>query len=252
LSLARQTYRAPSHCHSGALQPPRYSTLTARLFGVVCMRRPRFARAFGKPAARRYNRQMRAANSTTDTVTADTVTAGPDTATVTTTVAADAQVIDRDGYRKNVGLIVCNHRAQVLWARRVRRDGWQFPQGGVRPRERALDAALRELHEEIGLRASDVRLLGATGGWLRYEVPGAARALDARRPARFRGQKQKWFLFKLIADESSVRLDASPAPEFDRWRWIDYWHPLQQIVAFKRPVYRAALLELAPLLPGAG
>lgn len=160
--------------------------------------------------------------------------------------ATDTQVIDRDGYRKNVGIIVCNNRGQVLWARRVRRDGWQFPQGGVKPFESAVDAAFRELHEEIGLRAHDVCLLGATDRWLRYEVPGAAR--DFRR-RHFRGQKQRWFLFKLIADESSVRLDASNDPEFDSWRWIDYWGPLQQIVAFKRPVYQAALQELAPLLP---
>jgi len=161
--------------------------------------------------------------------------------------ATDTQVIDRDGYRKNVGIIVCNDRGQVLWARRVRRDGWQFPQGGVKPHEAAVDAAFRELHEEIGLRARDVRLLGATGKWLRYEVPGAAR--DYRRRHKFRGQKQRWFLFNLIADESSVRLDASNDPEFDRWRWIDYWLPLQHIVEFKRPVYREALRELAPLLP---
>lgn len=159
--------------------------------------------------------------------------------------ATNTQVIDRDGYRKNVGIIVCNDRSQVLWARRVRRDGWQFPQGGVKPHEPAVDAAFRELHEEIGLQARDVRLLGATDRWLRYEVPGAARGYRRR----FRGQKQRWFLFNLIADESSVRLDASNDPEFDRWRWIDYWGPLRHIVEFKRPVYREALRELAPLLP---
>jgi len=161
--------------------------------------------------------------------------------------AIDSQVIDRDGYRKNVGIIVCNNRSQVLWARRVRRDGWQFPQGGVKPHEAAVDAAFRELQEEIGLRARDVCLLGATDRWLRYEVPGMAR--DYRRRNAFRGQKQRWFLFKLIGDESSVRLDASVAPEFDQWRWIDYWGPLHYIVEFKKPVYRAALRELEPLLP---
>jgi len=162
--------------------------------------------------------------------------------------SADKYLLDRDGYRKNVGIIVCNNRRQVLWARRVRHDGWQFPQGGIKPNEVPLDAAFRELHEEIGLQAGDVRLLGATDRWLRYQVPYATRGYR-RRMRSFRGQEQRWFLFKLIADESSVRLDLSNTPEFDRWRWIDYWGPMHQIVEFKKPVYRQVLLELEPLLP---
>ncbi len=158
----------------------------------------------------------------------------------------DNHHIDRDGYRKNVGIIVCNNRCQVLWARRVRHDGWQFPQGGIKPNESAEQAAFRELQEEIGLTAHDVRLLGATDKWLRYDVP---RAANAHRHRRFRGQKQRWFLFKLISQESSVRLDFSDAPEFDQWRWIDYWGSLQHIVEFKKLVYRKALTELEPLLP---
>ena len=156
--------------------------------------------------------------------------------------------IDRDGYRKNVGIIVCNDQAQVLWARRIRHDGWQFPQGGIEPQESARDAAYRELYEEIGLAPHDVRLLGATDRWLRYDVPYAPKTNYFRRNRGFRGQKQRWFLFHLQAEESSVRLDASENPEFDYWQWVDYWRPLQQIVAFKRSVYRRALTELEPLL----
>ncbi len=156
--------------------------------------------------------------------------------------------LDRDGYRKNVGIIVCNRRGQVLWARRVRHDGWQFPQGGVLPDESAKQAAFRELQEEVGLCDSDVQLLGATDRWLKYEVPYAAKARLYRQPRQFRGQKQRWFLFQLIAQESKVRLDASDAPEFDRWEWVDYWYPLQQIVAFKKSVYQEMLAELEPLI----
>ncbi len=163
-------------------------------------------------------------------------------------MGAEKGDIDRDGYRKNVGIIVCNHRCQVLWARRVRHDGWQFPQGGVKPDESAMQAAFRELQEEVGLAAHDVHLLGATDEWLRYEVPYAAKANPYRRARRFRGQKQRWFLFQLIAAESSVRLDVSDNPEFDQWQWIDYWLPLQQIVEFKKRVYRRALMELQPLM----
>lgn len=162
--------------------------------------------------------------------------------------ADDKYLIDRDGYRKNVGLIVCNQHRQVLWARRVRHDGWQFPQGGVRPDESAREAAFRELQEEVGLEAGDVHLLGATDKWLKYEVPYTAKVRHYRRTRQFRGQKQRWFLFQLIARESSVRLDISNTPEFDQWQWVDYWSPLQQIVEFKKMVYQKALTELEPLM----
>jgi putative (di)nucleoside polyphosphate hydrolase len=157
-------------------------------------------------------------------------------------------LLDRDGYRKNVGIIVCNDLTQVLWARRIRHDGWQFPQGGIEPRESARDAAFRELYEEIGLVGKDVKLLGSTDKWMRYDVPYAPKANYYRRTRSFRGQKQRWFLFKLVAQESSVRLDLTENPEFDHWQWVDYWRPLQQIVAFKRSVYKQALTELEPLL----
>ncbi len=152
--------------------------------------------------------------------------------------------VDRQGYRKNVGIIVCNRDGRVLWARRVRRDGWQFPQGGVKPLEPPIDAAFRELREEVGLQGYDVHLLGATDRWLKYEVPYAG----AGRAHGFRGQKQRWFLFQLITVESRVRLDVSATPEFDRWCWVDYWRPVQQVVAFKKEVYRKALTELEPSL----
>ena len=158
------------------------------------------------------------------------------------------QQLDRDGYRKNVGIIVCNNARQVLWARRTQRDGWQFPQGGVEPRESATQAAFRELYEEIGLKSRDVKLLGSTENWLRYDVPYANRSRNYLRGRPFRGQKQRWFLFELISKESRVRLDRSNNPEFDYWQWVDYWRPLDQIVAFKRNVYLEALTELEPLL----
>ncbi len=158
------------------------------------------------------------------------------------------QQLDKDGYRKNVGIIVCNNLQQVLWARRTRHDGWQFPQGGIEPEESALDAAFRELYEEIGLVSKDVKLLGKTENWLRYDVPYAPKSRHYLRSKPFRGQKQQWFLFQLISKESSVRLDVTQNPEFDSWRWVDYWRPVDQIVAFKRSVYRKALAELEPLL----
>ncbi len=149
-----------------------------------------------------------------------------------------------DGYRPNVGIVLFNGARQVLWARRSRRDGWQFPQGGIEDGETLEQAAYRELFEEVGLRPENVELVGRTQSWLRYEVPGNLRS----RHTRFRGQKQVWFLMRMLAEDSDICLDHSPAPEFDRWQWVDYWLPPRKVVSFKRAVYRSALSELEPLL----
>ncbi len=156
------------------------------------------------------------------------------------------QEIDRDGYRRNVGIIICNTEQQVLWARRVRHDGWQFPQGGIESSESPEQAAFRELYEEVGLSPLDVKLLGSTESWLRYDVPYFSKTHSRNR--RFRGQKQRWFMFRLLSAETCVCLDKSSTPEFDDWRWIEYWHPVKRIVPFKKDVYKKALSELEHLL----
>ena len=104
----------------------------------------------------------------------------------------------------------------------------------------------RELHEELGLQPEHVRVMGATQRWLRYRLP--AQLVRRRTGRTCIGQKQRWFALELVADESLVRFDAVGHPEFDGWRWVDYWHPLSEVVAFKRDVYRSALRELAPLV----
>jgi putative (di)nucleoside polyphosphate hydrolase len=155
-------------------------------------------------------------------------------------------MIDRDGYRPNVGVILSNAEGRVLWAQRRGREGWQFPQGGIRSNETPEQALFRELYEEVGLAQSDVRVLGRTGAWLYYDVP--PRSPAARRGRPFRGQKQLWFLLRLVAGDEQVRLDCTDRPEFESWRWVDYWTPIDEIVAFKREVYIRALSELEPLL----
>jgi putative (di)nucleoside polyphosphate hydrolase len=153
--------------------------------------------------------------------------------------------IDSDGYRPNVGIILCNGDDQVLWARRRRHDGWQFPQGGVEKGESIIDAVYRELFEEVGLLPTHVEVIGCTQQWLRYDVP---RNYLRSSGIAFRGQKQMWYLLRMLADDTEVCLDHSEQPEFDEWRWVDYWLPLEQIVPFKRTVYRRALTELEPML----
>ncbi len=143
-----------------------------------------------------------------------------------------------------MGIVVANDRGQVLWARRVGgRDAWQFPQGGINRGESPEQALYRELHEEVGLQADAVEVLACTRGWLRYRLPkGLVR--KGQNPVCI-GQKQKWFLLRMLADDKQVRLDQNHKPEFDHWQWVSYWYPLNQVVAFKREVYRRAMKELA-------
>ena len=155
-------------------------------------------------------------------------------------------MVDEDGYRPNVGLILCNRSNQVLWARRCGHDAWQFPQGGIKSHETAEQALFRELWEEVGLRESDVEIIGRTRTWLRYEIP--KRYLRRSRNRSFKGQKQIWFLLRLVGDDDCVCLEVSRRPEFDDWRWVEYWIPVEHIIEFKRDVYRRALSELEPLL----
>jgi len=152
-------------------------------------------------------------------------------------------VIDPDGFRPNVGIVLMHPDGRVFWARRVRRDGWQFPQGGMNTDETPLEAMYRELHEETGLSPEHVAVLGATPGWLRYRLP--QRAIRRNDRIVCVGQKQVWFLLKFVGEEAHLRLDLTETPEFDHWRWVDFWYPLEHVVMFKRGVYTSALSHLA-------
>lgn len=153
-------------------------------------------------------------------------------------------VIEPDGFRPNVGIILARDNGKVLWARRIRRDGWQFPQGGMNSDETPLEAMYRELHEEVGLTEGDVDVLGSTPGWLKYRLP--RRYLRRNQKPMCIGQKQVWFLLQLKVPDSRLRLDATASPEFDSWRWVDFWYPVKNVVHFKRGVYRSALRLLEP------
>jgi len=159
-------------------------------------------------------------------------------------------MLDKDGYRPNVGIILCNAENRVLWARRCGKDGWQFPQGGMRRQESPQQAMYRELKEEVGLEQHHVQVVGRTQEWLRYDLPRAMLGRGSR--SGFRGQKQIWFLLRFLGEESDVVLDCGDKPEFDAWCWTDYWSAVENIIEFKREVYRLALSELEPLLQNPG
>jgi putative (di)nucleoside polyphosphate hydrolase len=156
-------------------------------------------------------------------------------------------MLDRDGFRPNVGIILLNQRSQVFWGKRIRTHSWQFPQGGIDRGESPEQAMFRELHEEVGLQPQHVQVLARTRDWLRYEVPDRFIRRDAR--GHYKGQKQIWFLLQLIGHDWDLNLRATDHPEFDAWRWNDYWVPLDVVVEFKRGVYEMALKELSRFVP---
>lgn len=155
-------------------------------------------------------------------------------------------MLDREGYRPNVGIILVNQKNEVFWGKRIREHAWQFPQGGIKHGETPVQAMYRELHEETGLRAEHVRILGRTRDWLRYTVPDHYVRRELR--GHYKGQKQIWFLLRMVGRDSDVSLRATDTPEFDAWRWNAYWVPLDAVIEFKREVYSMALNELSGLL----
>lgn len=156
-------------------------------------------------------------------------------------------MIDPDGFRPNVGIVLAREDGRVFWARRAGKDGWQFPQGGMNTDETPIEAMYRELTEETGLMPEHVDVLGQTPGWLRYRLPRRYRRRH-QKPICV-GQKQVWFLLHLLADDSAFDLEMTDKPEFDRYRWVDFWYPVRHVIPFKRRVYLRALRHLEPLLP---
>jgi putative (di)nucleoside polyphosphate hydrolase len=155
-----------------------------------------------------------------------------------------SDVIDRDGFRANVGIVLM-HREQVFLGRRSGGRGWQFPQGGVRSGESLERALYRELGEEIGIDEAVVDLVGQTERWLRYRLP--SRYVRRNQQPVCIGQKQRWFLLRLKNPEVQFDFGRTSEPEFDQWRWVSYWEPVKEVIYFKRPVYARALTELAGL-----
>jgi len=152
-------------------------------------------------------------------------------------------MLDREGFRPNVGIILINARNEVFWGKRIGEHSWQFPQGGIKYGETPEQAMFRELHEEVGLLPEHVRIVGRTRDWLRYEVPDKFIRREIR--GHYRGQKQIWFLLRMVGRDCDIQLRATEHPEFDAWRWSQYWVPLDAVIEFKREVYQLALSELS-------
>ena len=147
-------------------------------------------------------------------------------------------------YRKNVGLIVLNQDNQLLVCRRKNQQTWQFPQGGIDAGESPRAAAHRELFEEVGIKQKDVQIIQKSSHWYHYDLP---RKYQKRSESmkRFKGQTQKWFLFKARA-ELEINLLNEVEQEFVDHKWVSFWYPLSHIVPFKKDVYSKVLNEFLP------
>ena len=154
-------------------------------------------------------------------------------------------MIDSNGYRSNVGIILLNKKNEVFWGKRIKQDSWQFPQGGINPGESPEQAMYRELTEETGLHPCHVEIVGRTRDWLRYEVPDQWVKREWR--GNYKGQKQIWYLLRLVGRDSDVSLRTNVRPEFDAWRWEDMNQLPGLIVEFKRDLYTQVVSRFSHL-----
>lgn len=147
-----------------------------------------------------------------------------------------------DGYRRGAGIVLVNPAGQIFLGERRGSllHAWQMPQGGIDPGEKPPEAAWRELKEEVG--TDHATLLAETANWYAYDLPETI----ARRSwkGRYRGQAQKWFLFRFDGDDGEIDLDAHE-PEFATWRWAPPSEVLATAWEVKREIYRAVLAEFA-------
>jgi putative (di)nucleoside polyphosphate hydrolase len=147
-------------------------------------------------------------------------------------------------YRKNVGLIVLNLKNELLVCRRKDQKTWQFPQGGIDNGESPGIAAYRELFEEVGIKQKDVKIIQKSSYWYHYDLPQKYQnRSDSMK--KFKGQTQKWFMFKANSD-LEINLLNEIQQEFVAYKWVSFWYPLSHIVAFKKDVYQDVLNEFLP------
>ena len=145
-------------------------------------------------------------------------------------------------YRSNVGIMMVNKTGYIFVGQRLdnNQNAWQMPQGGIDAGEDPETAAYRELLEETGVNQQNVRFLASSSRWLSYDLPEDL--IPTLWNGKFRGQKQKWFLFKFLGKDKDINI-ATEHPEFSKWKWISKENLLEEIVPFKKSVYENVLKE---------
>ena len=144
-------------------------------------------------------------------------------------------VLDKNGFRSNIAMIVSNGCGQVILAKRIGQISWQFPQGGIDGDEAPKDALFRELKEEIGLDQKDVEILKQSSQWFKYKIPPNLQRKRSK-PVCI-GQKQKWFIMKFTGEDSDINIKTKK-PEFLEWKWVDLDSLTKIVVDFKLHVYQ--------------
>ena len=145
-------------------------------------------------------------------------------------------------YRSNVGIMLINDDGHVFVGQRLdnNQDAWQMPQGGIDGDEDPQSAAYRELLEETGIEKENVKFLATSSKWLLYDLPEDL--IPKLWDGKYRGQKQKWFLFKFLGTNKDINI-STEHPEFSSWKWIPKENLLEEIVPFKKSVYESVLQE---------
>jgi putative (di)nucleoside polyphosphate hydrolase len=148
--------------------------------------------------------------------------------------------------RRGVTIVLVNNKNELLWAKRIGQQGWQFPQGGIHSSETPVEAMYRELYEEVGLSPGDVVVLSSTQKWLTYYLP--KRLLRHHMKPLCIGQTQRWFLLRFSGEDSKICFNKTSKPEFDDFKWVPFWQPLDEIIFFKKSIYKKALTEFYPVI----
>tara|TARA_B100000989_G_scaffold2329_1_gene1529 strand:- start:1774 stop:2250 length:477 start_codon:yes stop_codon:yes gene_type:complete len=145
-------------------------------------------------------------------------------------------------YRSNVGIMLINDDGHVFVGQRLdnNQNAWQMPQGGIDGDEDPQSAAYRELLEETGIEQENVKFLATSSKWLLYDLPEDL--IPKLWNGKYRGQKQKWFLFKFLGTNKDINI-STEHPEFANWKWIPKENLLEEIVPFKKSVYESVLRE---------
>ena len=144
-------------------------------------------------------------------------------------------------YRQCAGIVLFNDSGMVLVGKRIDQisEAWQMPQGGIDGNEEPLEAALRELEEEIN--TANVEILAESKNWYQYDLPENLRGKLWK--GKYRGQNQKWFAMKYLGEDNEIQPQSVEKPEFDDWKWINIEDLPRVAIKFKQDIYRSISVE---------
>ena len=154
--------------------------------------------------------------------------------------------IHKKKYRPCVGIVLIQN-GKIFSGQRLdyKSDAWQMPQGGIEFNENPLDAAIRELEEETGIKQKNIKLISETKKWINYDLP--KELIPKLWNGKFVGQSQKWFAMEFLGSDSDVNINTKN-PEFSKWQWMTKNKLLESIVPFKKRVYENILSQFSAQL----